>query len=573
MANRGVRYTISSAFDNKGAKAAQKSLATLGDISLRSAAKFATAGLSVQKFGMFLRESTQAALADQKAQANLNHVLANSGFAGATVQVTDYISRLQSATGVTEEQLRPAFLNLFNALGSTAKAQEALNVAMDVSAATGKDLATVTSAMNKAATGTKTSLMKLGLGIKKTDLAAANFDETLAMLNRKFAGASATAAETMSGKMDRLRAAIGEGKETIGYALLDVFSQLAGNGDIVTATDNISKFSSAVGEFIRQVSGAKEPTNMFSGYFHDMSTGIIDDVKLVTEAIGRSINSPGSPLSFIGSLGKVAQAVSNVGTTVDTVYGTANTPFTTGAIAKLNADAERRRKREEALAKAAAAKAAALARAERAQKARQAALEKKSAETQMTYDIERIGLMKALSEAQSSETARRLTDLLKINTLTYAEALGLDSIESILKLINEQMEKWYGKQSAIKAATDSTTASYDALLSKMNASAAAAGLGRDFYYSTGGSTATAQATAAALANISEAQAASALTNLFPEADRASAGSGNFGAYGTNVTVNIGGSLLAQQDLEAAIAGAVNSSARAGVAYSQIFSRL
>lgn len=565
-----MRIGLTFDYRNKGVKNAKNDIAALGKSALKATAGITSAGLAVQKLNRFLQESVRAAMDDERAQANLNRVLLNSGFAGAATQVSDYITNIQRATGVTEDQLRPAFLTLFNSLRSVTKAQETLNIALEVSAATGKDLASVTSAFGKAAVGAKTSIGRLGLGISKADLAAMSFDDIMASLERKFSGSTQTAANTFAGKMDRLRAAIGEGKETIGYALIDVFAELAGNGDIDQAIENVDNFSSAVARFIREVSGAKEPTSMFSGFFHDMATGFSKDIGQISTALKvAGSNRPGSPLNFISQLGNVAKANKDAARSFTTVYGVNNSPFTASALKNVERAAAAARAKELARQKALEQAKLARERAAEAQKKRQAQLDKDLAKTQMMYDTDRIALMKALSETQSADTKKRLNDLLLLNTATYAQALGLSTTEQMLELINAQMEKWFGKQQQIKNATIETANAYADMLSKMNAQAAAAGLGRDTFYSATGSTN--EATMAAIANITEAQAANVLTSMFPELDRGAANPGAYGGTQVNVTVN--GSLLAQQDLEAAIAGAVNTAARAGLSYSQVFSRL
>lgn len=570
---RGIRYEITSGFDARGVKSAQQSLIGFGKSALKSAVGIGSASVAISKLNQFLKESVVAAVNDQRAQENLAKTLQNAGWGAAANGVHEYIGAMQLASGVSEDEIRPAFLQLFNALGSVSKAQDALTTAMDASRATGKDLASVTAAIAKAAAGSNTAISRLGLGIKKADLATMSFDQILAAVEKKFKGSTATAAETMAGKMDRLRIAAGEAKEEIGKGLVDAFQILANEGgqDIDSLTTKMVGLGTTTGDVFRGIAVA---WNGLSNLFAKTQLG-----KLLNLWAGGTGSGAGSfvveSMPIIGPLIKGLKAAAALGEEErkKALIGTGGSYFTVQAQKKLEADAAARARAE--AKRLAAAKAADLARARalEAQKKKQAAMDKAAAETAMKYDVERAGLFAAMSREQSSDTQQRLKDLAAINTQQYASALGLMTQLDIEKLIDEKLAKMLSKQQQLTKEVDATTAAYAKQLSTMNASAAAAGLGRDFYYSSSGSAA--EATAAAVAGITNAQAASALTNMFPEADRASAGSGNYGYYGSqpSVTVNVSGSLVAQADLEQAIAGAVNSAARSGVAYSQIFSRL
>ena len=81
----------------------------------------------------------RAAAEDAQAQALLAQALTNS--AGATktqVAATEaWITKTTLATGVADDELRPALATLARSTGDVAASQKALGLAMDVSAATG----------------------------------------------------------------------------------------------------------------------------------------------------------------------------------------------------------------------------------------------------------------------------------------------------------------------------------------------------------------------------------------------------------------------------------------------------
>jgi len=122
--------------------------------------------------------------------------------------------------------LRPAFTRLVRSTQDVEEAQKLLNLALDLSAATGKPLETVTNALGRAYDGNTTALGKLGLGIDKTDLASQTFDETFNQLTATFGQFAENEAETTTKQMERVKIALDEAKESIGAALLPVVQEL-----------------------------------------------------------------------------------------------------------------------------------------------------------------------------------------------------------------------------------------------------------------------------------------------------------------------------------------------------------
>ena len=216
--------------DTRGAKKADKSLKSLikntKSFGLTSKLSIVAASVALTAFA---KKSVAAALADEKAQKSLTQTLKNLGLAYNTAGVTHYIDSLQRATGVSEEQLRPAFQKLVLVLGDVGKAQSALSLAMDISAGIGKDLDTVSMALAKGYSGQTTALSKLGAGLDKTLLKSGNMDKITAELSKLFAGQAQTAVDTYAGKMAILNVAAGEASETIGTALVDSMAKLGGD--------------------------------------------------------------------------------------------------------------------------------------------------------------------------------------------------------------------------------------------------------------------------------------------------------------------------------------------------------
>jgi hypothetical protein len=224
---------IVTTFDPKGINNAKKSLLGLTDTSLSSAKKqkiamgliggaFATAGVAAGAFAVKIgKDGVRAALEDQKSLAALNKTLTNLGYGATTESVDKFIKSLQFSTGVSDDELRPALSRLVVATGDLTQAQKLLTLSQDISAGTGKDLESVTSALSKAALGQTTALGKLGVGISKATLASGDLDKITDALGKKFAGQAAAAADTFSGKLAILSQGVNEAQESIGYALLN----------------------------------------------------------------------------------------------------------------------------------------------------------------------------------------------------------------------------------------------------------------------------------------------------------------------------------------------------------------
>jgi hypothetical protein len=227
-----VTIPIISEFDGKGVSRAIeefKSLETVGQkasFALKKAAIPAAAAIG--GLAVALGGATKAAMEDQAAQVQLAGVLERS--AAATEQdiaaTEAFISSLSRATAVADDDLRPALAQLVQATGSLEQSQQLLVQAQDISASTGKDLATVTDALSKAYNGNMRGLRALDASLIPLISDGLTFTEVMDVLAYTTGGAAADAAQTAEGRMRNLSIQIGEAKESIGAALLPVVAQL-----------------------------------------------------------------------------------------------------------------------------------------------------------------------------------------------------------------------------------------------------------------------------------------------------------------------------------------------------------
>lgn len=166
--------------------------------------------------------SIKAAVEDSAAQAQLAKTLQNVvGATDAQVAATEkQISAMQMATGVADDQLRPAYASLILGTKDLATANKALELAMDISAGTGTDLASVSDALAKAYGGNYKALRQLSPELYAMIKDGASLETVMATLAKTFGGSAAVAANTAEGKFKRLNVALGEVQESIGLALL-----------------------------------------------------------------------------------------------------------------------------------------------------------------------------------------------------------------------------------------------------------------------------------------------------------------------------------------------------------------
>jgi hypothetical protein len=157
----------------------------------------------------------------QKEAALLENALNGVNLGFASPLIGQFIDKLALATGKAGGDLTNAFVALSAATGDATTAQKLLQTALDVSAATGKDLQSVSVALGRAFKGETTALAKLRIGFSTAELQAMDFDELLKTLQNKFTGAGARAADTYAGKLARIGQAADLAKEKIGEGFVD----------------------------------------------------------------------------------------------------------------------------------------------------------------------------------------------------------------------------------------------------------------------------------------------------------------------------------------------------------------
>jgi len=199
------------------------------------------------------KASVKAAAEDQKAQQQLALALKNVGLGRDAAASEEYIQRLQTEFGIVDDLLRPAYQTLAVATGDTAEAQRLLNLSLDISASTGKDLSSVTAALSRAYLGNNAALSRLGIGISKADLKAKSFEDITNQLQSTFAGSATAAAKTFQGSIDKLGVASANASEIIGTGLIDALTKLGEDTSVANLATNMEKTALYIADVIRGV--------------------------------------------------------------------------------------------------------------------------------------------------------------------------------------------------------------------------------------------------------------------------------------------------------------------------------
>jgi hypothetical protein len=227
-----IEIPILSTFVDTGVKKAIKEFKQLettsekAQFAIKKAAIPAAAAMGALTVAM--GDAVKAAMEDEKAQQLLARQLkASTGATDDQIKsVEKYITVQGRNLGITDDQLRPALAGLVRVTKDVDEAQKATNLAMDIAAAKGTSLETVTKAMEKAYGGNLNALAKLDPSVRQMIKDGASLEEVFATLQGTFSGAAKEASNTAAGGFAKMKLALDETKESIGAALLPVIQKV-----------------------------------------------------------------------------------------------------------------------------------------------------------------------------------------------------------------------------------------------------------------------------------------------------------------------------------------------------------
>lgn len=279
-----ARIPLVTEFEGKGLDRAIKEFKKLegagakASYALKQAFVPATAALAGLTAAAGL--SVKAAIEDTAQQAELARTLqATTKATEAQVAAVEaYIAETEKAVAVSDAELRPAFANLVRATGDVTQAQELMTLALDVAAATGKDLETVTEALQEGFQGEVGPLKELDKSLTDMIASGADADEVMAQLAETFGGAAQESTETLEGRFKLMKIELDNAKEAIGKALLPVLEELLPilervAGWVGENTDLIMIIGAVVGTFAAAIVGL------------NIAMGIYNTIQAVTAAL------------------------------------------------------------------------------------------------------------------------------------------------------------------------------------------------------------------------------------------------------------------------------------------------
>lgn len=308
---------------NQGENDVQGFGGKLDNFSKMAGVAFAAAGAAAVAYaGKLAVDGVKAAIEDEAAQVRLASALKN--VTGATAEqiksAEDWVLKTSLQTGIADDKLRPALERITRSTKDIAEAQKLTTLAVDIAKAKNLDLTTVANALAKANDGNTNSLKKLGITLgdnaqnlaeynklqkalekaqidanfaleqygqsskeyirasqkvaeiteKSNNVAKAGID-VFGELGKEFSGAAAEAANTFQGKMERLKVAFDEAKETVGGFILDAITP------IITLI--VDKVVPALGAFSGGISNNLQPTIKFFKPILESLTGAFNEIK------------------------------------------------------------------------------------------------------------------------------------------------------------------------------------------------------------------------------------------------------------------------------------------------------
>jgi hypothetical protein len=410
--------------ENKGKKAfaqTNKSVDVL-DKSVKKLGKSLAAVFGAQQLLKFAKNASMAFIEDEKAANRLALAVKNLGLEFETPRIERFISDLSRATGVTDDELRPAMQRLLQTTGSVTKAQELLAQATDISAGSGIAYETVANDLAMAYVGQTRGLRKYSLGLTQAELKTMKFTDLQERLNKQFSGANAEYLTTYAGKMQLLGTAAGEASETIGGALVDSLVSVFAAGDTTEFVNKIDTLANKIADTVAAV------------VFGFRKLYILTSDRAILASFNPFDDYEKNALAAIEAAEKAAKArrtTTTMGYLGSQAVGIYETPMQASARKKAEADAAKRAKELAALQKKTVntqKQANALAKASK------------------TIDLDRIGMTAAL-KGKISESDRLSLQL---------QLALLDKNDAAATKLSAELEASIKRQNALNAALAAT---------------------------------------------------------------------------------------------------------------------
>lgn len=241
-----VKIDFVTEYDGRALGKANKDINALASV-LTTAKRSFIGLLAFDKLAQFTTDSVNAYARQEKSLASLNASLTALGLGFEKVTSEKFIHDLSLQTGIVSEQLIPSYQKLIQTTASVDKSQAILKASIAAASGglvTAEEAAT---ALTQAYLGNKKGVKSLELGLNNAQIASMNFEQILQTVNDVYANSLIAQTETYASKLDKLSIASTNAKEAFGKGILNVFSQMAGNGDIDAATSKVERFGQVLG--------------------------------------------------------------------------------------------------------------------------------------------------------------------------------------------------------------------------------------------------------------------------------------------------------------------------------------
>ena len=422
-----VAINFLTKFDKKGLERATKELKGFDKVVATSTFRlksFAKAGAIAAAAGMaiFAKNSIQAALAQERLDKSVEQSLRSINQLDQLPSVNSFISGIEKASNITKDRLTPAINGLIIQTADLTKAQDLFNVAVDTSVGAGVDLTQVSDALGKASRGNFKALGALGLGFDAVTAKEIGLAEITDYLTLKFGGAAKRATETFGGQLDALKISAGAAQTSLGEGFITATEILIGGGN---ASDYFGSRLESLGLnggyiLIALADKAQKITNAFDGLAKKIEGNRV--LKFLFSA--ENIPVIGGWLQGFEGLAKEGKKIAE--STGDTLEQSAEQKAIAEKLAKLQA-------RLDKMAAEALNKQKKLTK----EKLAQQALDKKKAELEAMFDLDRINLQAALSRKLNGEDELRVKILQKLADGTKAAVDEAQRYADVLKVIED----------------------------------------------------------------------------------------------------------------------------------------
>jgi hypothetical protein len=375
----------------------------------------------------FSKKAVKAFAEDEAAAKSLALQLENTGNAFRVTEVETYIKSLEKTYAILTD-LRAPFQTLLNVTGSVDLAQRSLEAALDISAGTGENLATVVGAIAAGVRGQTKAINGLNTGIDKNILATGDMNKIMAELEKKFSGQAAARLDTYAGKMDVLKKGADEATKSIGTGLVDALVILSKDQSIEGLATDFENLGNNIAFAIVEMAKLIKK-------FNDLVENPSFKAGLLALAI--LSKKPSAVLGAFGIIGLDAAGsalTSSRSTTQPNMGGYSGIPLQRAETKAIKDSVKYRKQENEQLKKKTAVDA-----------------------LRDKFDVERVGLAAALNAATDEETKLRIKSQIAI----------LDNNEALAK---KYLAELAAAEAAMKLAGsyDTALSSIKSLVSKIN---------------------------------------------------------------------------------------------------------